>query len=99
MPENASAERFVERLVAHRSPEQREKYRRYFKLGEGEYGEGDEFVGVRMGQIFALAKEFIEISHRARDLNIEDRLLYDVRNNDIGGHLAFPWVTWGRRDP
>ena len=54
-----SAERFVERLEAHRSPEQREKYRRYFKLGEGEYGEGDEFVGVPMGRVFALAKEFV----------------------------------------
>ena len=61
MPENDNAERFVERLDAHRSPEQREKYQRYFKLGEGEYGEGDEFVGVRMGQVFALAKEFIEM--------------------------------------
>jgi hypothetical protein len=61
MPENDNAERFVERLDAHRSPEQREKYRRYFKLGKGEYGEGDEFVGVRMGQVFALAKEFIEM--------------------------------------
>src|SRR5688572_32429356 len=61
MPENDNAERFVERLDAHRSPEQREKYRRYFKLGEGEYGEGDEFVGVRMGQVFALAKEFIDM--------------------------------------
>ncbi len=39
--EDANAERFAERLYAHRSPEQREKYRRYFKLGEGEYGEGD----------------------------------------------------------
>ena len=31
------------------------------QVGEGEYGEGDEFVGVRMGQVFALAKEFIEM--------------------------------------
>src|ERR687894_2331332 len=61
MPAGVSAERFVERLEAHRSPEELEKYRRYFKLGEGEYGEGDEFVGVRMGQVFALAKEFIEM--------------------------------------
>jgi 3-methyladenine DNA glycosylase AlkD len=61
MRENPSAERFVERLKAHRSPEQREKYRRYFKLGEGEYGEGDEFIGVRMGTVFALAREFIEM--------------------------------------
>jgi 3-methyladenine DNA glycosylase AlkD len=57
--ENPSAERFVEELEAHRSPEEREKYRRYFKSGEGEYGEGDVFIGVRMGQVFALAKEFV----------------------------------------
>ena len=56
-----TAQRFVEELETHRSPEQRDRYRRYFKLGEGEYGEGDEFIGVRMGQVFELAKEFIEM--------------------------------------
>ncbi len=61
MPAEVSAERFVERLEAHRSPEELEKRRRYFKTGEGQYGEGDEFMGVRMGQVFALAKEFIEV--------------------------------------
>lgn len=59
MPEDLSAERFVEELNERRSPEQAEKYRRHFKTGEGEYGEGDEFMGVRMGQVFALAKEFV----------------------------------------
>ena len=34
---------------------------RYFKSGAGEYGEGDEFIGVRMGQVFSLAKEFQEM--------------------------------------
>jgi hypothetical protein len=61
MPAEVSAERFVERLEAHRSSEELEKRRRYFKTGEGQYGEGDEFMGVRMGQVFALAKEFIEM--------------------------------------
>jgi hypothetical protein len=61
MPENPSAERFVKELEAHRSSEQREKYQRYFKTGDGQYGEGDVFIGVRMGQVFALAKEFIEM--------------------------------------
>jgi len=61
MPESLSAERFVEELEAHRSPEEREKYQRYFRTGEGEYGEGDVFIGVRMGQVFALAKEFIDM--------------------------------------
>src|SRR5215218_8016536 len=59
MSTTPTAQRFVEELEAYRSPEQREKYQRYFKTGEGQYGEGDEFIGVRMGQIFALAKELI----------------------------------------
>jgi DNA alkylation repair enzyme len=37
------------------------KIQRYFKSGEGQYGEGDTFIGVRMGQVFALAKEFIDM--------------------------------------
>ena len=55
------AQRFVEELEAYRSPEKREKYQRHFKTGEGEYGEGDVFIGVRMGQVFALAKEFVDM--------------------------------------
>lgn len=61
MPTDVSAEQFVERLEAYRSPEELKKVQRYFKTGEGQYGEGDEFMGVRMGQVFALAKEFIEM--------------------------------------
>jgi hypothetical protein len=56
MSENTTAERFTERLMEHRSEEQKEQYRKYFKLGEGE-----GFVGVRMGRDFELAKEFIEM--------------------------------------
>lgn len=62
MSTDGSAERFAERLKALRSDEELEKIQRYFKTGEGEYGEGDVFIGVRMGQVFALAKEFIEMS-------------------------------------
>ncbi len=56
-----SAKRFVESLKAHRSPEEAKKYLRHFKTGEGQYGEGDVFMGVRPGQVFALAKEFIDM--------------------------------------
>jgi 3-methyladenine DNA glycosylase AlkD len=56
------AAQFVERLKTHRSKEELEKIKRYFKSADGQYGAGDEFMGVRMGQVFALAKEFIDMS-------------------------------------
>ncbi len=59
MPTEAqTARRFVERLETLRSPDELAKYERYFKTGPGEYAEGDTFMGVRMGQVFELAKEF-----------------------------------------
>lgn len=61
MPDNLSAKQFIERLETHRSPAEAKKYLRYFKTGTSEYGEGDVFMGVRMGQVFALAKEFIDL--------------------------------------
>jgi 3-methyladenine DNA glycosylase AlkD len=61
MQVDVSAERFIERMESYRSAEELRKYQRYFKSGEGDYGEGDEFMGVRMGQVFDLAKEFIEM--------------------------------------
>jgi 3-methyladenine DNA glycosylase AlkD len=56
MPSNVTAEQLVKRLEAHRSPDELKKYERYFKVGER-----DPFMGVRMGQVFALAKEFIDM--------------------------------------
>jgi 3-methyladenine DNA glycosylase AlkD len=61
MSASKSADQFIRKLKTFRSPEEREKILRYFKSGEGEYGAGDEFIGVRMGHVFALAKEFIEM--------------------------------------
>jgi len=43
------------------SAKEAEKIQHYFKSGEGQYGAGDKFIGVRMGQLFSLAKEFIEM--------------------------------------
>ncbi|MCW3119511.1 MAG: alkylation repair protein, partial [Chitinophagaceae bacterium] len=53
-----TAKHFIERLKNYQSPEELKKIQRYFKSGKGEYGEGDQFMGVKMGQLFALAKEF-----------------------------------------
>jgi 3-methyladenine DNA glycosylase AlkD len=59
MSADLTAKRFIERLTEHQSDEERKKIQRYFKTGNGEYSENDQFIGVRMGQVFALAKEFV----------------------------------------
>jgi hypothetical protein len=56
--EPLTAKQFVERLKIYQSADELKKIHRYFKSGKGEYGEGDIFMGVKMGQLFALAKEF-----------------------------------------
>ena len=61
-PKELTAKQFIERLKAHQSAEELKKIQRYFKSGEGQYGEGDQFMGVKMGQLFALAKEFSGMS-------------------------------------
>jgi 3-methyladenine DNA glycosylase AlkD len=50
-----NAEQFIVKLESYRSPEQLEKHR-HLKSNES-----DEILGVRMGQVFALAKEFMEM--------------------------------------
>ncbi len=56
-----NAATFVERVKAISSKEELVKLQQYFKTGKGDYGEGDVFIGVRMGQLFDLAKEFIDM--------------------------------------
>lgn len=78
MSTSISAEQFVKRLRAYRSPDELRKIQRYFKSGEGQYGQGDEFIGVRMGQVFALAKEFIDIVPGQIELLLESPI-HEVR--------------------
>jgi 3-methyladenine DNA glycosylase AlkD len=61
MADDLTATRFIERLEQHQSDEELRKIQRYFKTDAGDYGEGDVFMGVRMGQVFQIAKEFIDM--------------------------------------
>src|SRR5215510_4832754 len=56
-PATITAKQFITRLKTHASPVEREKLLRYFKNTDG-----DQFIGVRMGQLFSLAKEFIDLT-------------------------------------
>ena len=56
-----NAEQFVKKLRSYQSPEELEKHRRYFKFVPDDQSADNYFIGVRMGQIFELAKEFIEM--------------------------------------
>jgi hypothetical protein len=102
MSENTTAERFTERLMEHRSEEQKEQYRNFFKLGEG-----DELVGVRMGQVFELANKFIEMAGMSEDANVVQGLdalvgewsmeavfLFDPPATGRG-RVSFEWLSEG----
>ena len=56
-----TAKGFIAQLKAHQSDAELKNIQRYFKSGKGDYGHGDKFMGVKMGTLFALAKEFGEM--------------------------------------
>jgi len=57
-PNGLTAKSFIEQLQKLQSDKEKEKLQRYFKTGAGDYGAGDEFMGVKMGHLFALAIKF-----------------------------------------
>lgn len=61
MPIELSASRFISRMYEFQDDEELRKIQRYFKTEEGAYGAGDQFMGIRMGKVFEIAKEFIDL--------------------------------------
>lgn len=56
-----TAQEFIKQLYLLQSDDELKKIQRYFKSGQGDYSEGDIFIGVRMGLVFNLAKEFMNM--------------------------------------
>jgi 3-methyladenine DNA glycosylase AlkD len=54
-----TAAEFIKKLKTFQSDAELKKYERYFPPGKRQAG--DKFIGVRMGNVFALAKEFIDM--------------------------------------
>ncbi|GAB3746770.1 DNA alkylation repair protein [Nocardiopsis nanhaiensis] len=61
MAKDVSAGAFLTRLDENRSDEELRKYQRYFRFDADDQDPLDYFVGVRMGTVFALAKEFVDM--------------------------------------
>ena len=49
-------------LKKYSSPEKAKILQRFFKTGPGEYGEGDIFLGLRVGEVRAVAKKFANLN-------------------------------------
>ncbi len=95
MPTDISAERFVKRLKTYLSEDKRKEYQRHFQTGKGQYGEGDVFIGVRMGQVFALAKEFIDMSLSEIEKLLESPI-HEVR---VGAVSIMDWQARSKKTP
>lgn len=57
MEKNVTASEIEEIMVSMRDDEQQKILIRFFKTGPGEYGEGDEFLGLRVPQTRSIVKE------------------------------------------
>lgn len=55
------ADEIIEATMALRNDSQREILMRFFKTGPGQYGEGDQFLGIKVPEIRLIAKTAIEL--------------------------------------
>jgi 3-methyladenine DNA glycosylase AlkD len=93
------AARFIEKLKTYQSADELKKHHRYFKFDDDESGNGDKFIGVRWGQVFELAKEFIEMPPAEIEKLLESQI-HEVRGGGcsiMGKQAVSKKATEGRR--
>lgn len=74
---------FQAELRTHQSDAELRKIQRYFKAGEGDYGEGDLFIGVKMGTLFKVSEGYL-----AMPVPELERLMESEVHEDRAGALS-----------
>jgi 3-methyladenine DNA glycosylase AlkD len=86
---NSRADQFIKKLKTYRSPEAAKSHSHLAS------DEEDRIMGVRMGQIFALAKEFIEMPPN----EIEKLLESPVHEVRVGAVSIMDWQARSKKTP
>ena len=79
---DVNAKNFIKELKTFQSTREKEKIQGYFKSEVGQYGAGDKFIGVRMGQVFSLAKEFMDMDPKEIEVLLENPI-HEVRTGAV----------------
>lgn len=95
MPPAQSAAQFIQKLKTLASPAEVKKYQRYFKFSEEHQNQDDVFIGVRMGQTFALAKEFMGLPTSEIEKLLESPI-HEVR---VGAVSIMDWEARRAKTP
>ena len=61
--ETMTAKEIIAYMESLRNEKQREVLMRFFKTGPGEYGEGDEFLGLKVPQTREVVKLALNMEH------------------------------------
>jgi 3-methyladenine DNA glycosylase AlkD len=73
-----TAKKFIEKLKTYQSAEELKKMHRFFTFTEDPSGKTETFMGVRMGQIFELAKAFVDMPLKEIEKLLESNF-YEIR--------------------
>lgn len=93
--EAVDAKQFAEALEALRSDAELTKYERAFKFDKNLQHEDDVFIGVRMGEIFKLAKESIDMPLD----EVEALLESPIHEMRVGGVAIMDWQARRKATP
>lgn len=95
MEKNKNARLFVEMLQSHISPEELKKFKQDLKRAKGRKEEVDVSMGVRMGEVFALAKVFMDLPPAEIEKLLESPV-HDVR---VGAVSIMDWQARSKKTP